>query len=365
MRLAASFTALCCACIVPSLGDPGSKSVDSEPPVDTDRPAPVDTERPGPVDDTETEPQPDSEPPEDTDLPVLPVDTDNDGVLDPVDNCPTVPNPNQANFDGDPLGDACDPDDDDDGVQDVGDPSPFDVNWPGVASNETIYPHTSNRLFRFNVNTLTPIPVGNFTFNSNAGTVTDLAIDGYGVLYATTFDDVFICHPNTAECRWMGALPASIVANGLTWLPPGVLGASPTLAAMGNSDWFRLDRQGNSFTSTPIGTFSGGRTSSGDAFSIEGVGTFASLNPASGGYDEIVEINPATGGVLRTVVQLNGPRGTYSGVWGLAGWTDGFIYAFDSTGDVLQIDVQAGTYLVLLSTSQSWYGAGVRSVVLP
>lgn len=35
-------------------------------------------------------------------------DTDSDGLWDPVDNCPTVPNPDQGNADGDPLGDACD-----------------------------------------------------------------------------------------------------------------------------------------------------------------------------------------------------------------------------------------------------------------
>jgi len=36
------------------------------------------------------------------------VDTDGDGVADDVDNCPSVANPNQANADGDSLGDACD-----------------------------------------------------------------------------------------------------------------------------------------------------------------------------------------------------------------------------------------------------------------
>src|SRR5262249_23470977 len=36
-------------------------------------------------------------------------DTDHDGVCDAIDNCPTVPNPDQANADGDSLGDACDP----------------------------------------------------------------------------------------------------------------------------------------------------------------------------------------------------------------------------------------------------------------
>ncbi len=66
-----------------------------------------------------------------------PGDTDCDGVLDSVDNCPTVYNPDQLNTDrrrpngtqlpgdwasnpaSDSLGDACDPDDDNDGVLDV------------------------------------------------------------------------------------------------------------------------------------------------------------------------------------------------------------------------------------------------------
>ena len=38
-----------------------------------------------------------------------PVDTDNDSVADVNDNCPTVANPDQLNWDSDGLGDACDP----------------------------------------------------------------------------------------------------------------------------------------------------------------------------------------------------------------------------------------------------------------
>ena len=45
-------------------------------------------------------------------------DLDGDGVLDGIDNCPRVSNPNQANFESDMYGDVCDDDDDNDGIAD-------------------------------------------------------------------------------------------------------------------------------------------------------------------------------------------------------------------------------------------------------
>jgi hypothetical protein len=50
------------------------------------------------------------------------VDLDGDGVDDVVDNCPAVPNTDQADFDGDTLGDACDPDIDADHIDNDVDP---------------------------------------------------------------------------------------------------------------------------------------------------------------------------------------------------------------------------------------------------
>ncbi len=47
-----------------------------------------------------------------------PVDSDSDGIADNTDNCPSVSNANQINTDADSLGNACDPDDDNDGMLD-------------------------------------------------------------------------------------------------------------------------------------------------------------------------------------------------------------------------------------------------------
>ena len=68
------------------------------------------------------------EPPEQLGNPKCDTDTDMDNITDSKDNCPQVANGDQADLDGDKLGDACDPDIDNDKVLNVSDNCPQKVN---------------------------------------------------------------------------------------------------------------------------------------------------------------------------------------------------------------------------------------------
>lgn len=63
-------------------------------------------------------------------------DVDNDGVLDGVDNCIKNPNPDQNDADNDQIGDACDDDADNDGIIDELDNCPFIANPEQIDSEE-------------------------------------------------------------------------------------------------------------------------------------------------------------------------------------------------------------------------------------
>jgi YVTN family beta-propeller protein len=132
------------------------------------------------------------------------VDTDGDGVIDDLDNCPDIANSDQADADGDGIGDVCEPDTDGDGVIDdldncpdianpdqadadndgVGDACDPDIDGDGVlndADNCPLVPNADQADFD----------------NDGQGDACDADVDGDGV--------------NDAEDQCLGTAPGEVV----------------------------------------------------------------------------------------------------------------------------------------------------------
>ena len=285
-------------------------------------------------------------------------DQDQDLVNDEDDNCPNDYNPEQSDIDGDGEGDACEPDRDLDGVPDAWDPAPDDVNWPGRAQADTVYAHTSSELYALDVKRLTLNFVSRFSFDDQLNhQMTDIAFDRSGVMWAVSFDALWVCHPMIGQCRHQGVLPSRF--NGLTFLSGTLFGAlrDVLIGISVDGTWHRLNVANGVIDSFEIGSYPI-ETSSGDAFYIDGVGTYAAVKRPGIEDDLIINVDPLNLSVVNDIVILNG----YQRIYGLAGWR-GQLFAFDESGAVLLVNLQTLDVSVISDDGQRWWGAGVSSIL--
>lgn len=222
----------------------------------------------------------------------------------------------------------------------------------------TILAHTSSALYRLELKTKSFVLVGNFTFNKYQGEVTDIAIDRKDALYAITYTDLFTCKASTAACTWIMTLPQSF--NGMTFVHSGTIYPDQdALIGIANSGgWYHVQYAASPPAVVQLGSYGFPYGSSGDAFSVKGIGTFATATKVGSFSDVLVEIEPKTGKVLKEV----GATGV-SGLWGVA-WWQGVAYAFSSGGTIYEIDLKTGKAAPLSGfqlPSASWWGAGVST----
>lgn len=223
-----------------------------------------------------------------------------------------------------------------------------------------LYTQTSNTLYRLETNALAFTLVGKFTFDKNSGSVTDIALDQYGKLFAITNHDVFICAAGTAACKWLAALPGTGTFNGMTFVPKGTISADETLIGIGtDGSWNQIDVTGTTAKVTKLGSYGGSWLSSGDAFSVEGIGTYATLKTATSKTDTLAKVDPANGKILSIV----GDTGVNQ-LFGLA-WWNGVFYGVSNDGNIYTLDTQTGAATkvtgISTPTGVKWWGAGVST----
>jgi PKD repeat protein len=137
-------------------------------------------------------------------------DTDLDGVLDINDNCPVVSNTDQANIDGDALGDLCDADKDGDGVANGVDncpanPNANQANLDGDSMGDVCDPDIDNDGVA-NGSDNCPVVVNTDQRNTDGdalGDACDLDIDNDGVPNATD-NCALIANPTQANTNSYG-----------------------------------------------------------------------------------------------------------------------------------------------------------------
>lgn len=287
-------------------------------------------------------------------------DKDGDGVPNGGDNCPLLPNPDQKDLDKDGAGDVCDEDKDGDSIPDGDDVFPDDGGQPGTVIPKKIYAHSSSALYTVDVVDYMVGNIGPFKWPADGGghQMTDVAIDRFGVLYGVTFDRLYVCNPVSAQCFNLGTIPGSY--NGLTWIPAGIIDpVKDSLIGITNpGTWNLLTIKNQQVTAQQLGAYGAGYSSAGDAFSIEGVGTFAAVNKAGQNSTVIVTVDPKTGKVTGELAVTQG----YSSVYGLAGW-EGLILAFDSSSQMIKIDPVTKVVTKLGNKNVTWWGAGVGTIL--
>lgn len=239
---------------------------------------------------------------------------------------------------------------DGDRIPDHADPFPDDPDRPGRTKPGTLYANTATTLFELSGGGRDAAPVGTFSFaDGRSRSVTDLAIDRYGVLYAISFDALLVCDPATARCETLfGLLDAH---NALGIVPGGGDGPDRLVAVTtaGGVRW--MDPATGP---EPLVNLSG--ASSGDILASGPDVVVAAEDAGAGRPDRLVQLAVGSRRVLRSETAPGGK------IYGLAR-CGADVYALDADGSVY-LSPGGGPYERVATTSHPWWGAACSPMTL-
>lgn len=191
-----------------------------------------------------------------------------------------------------------------------------------------VYGHSADVLYALDPITKAVRRVGSF---SCAFDITDLAIDGAGNAFIVGFSGFYRLNLTNASCTAINT--TNTYPNSLSFVPRGTLDPNnEVLVAYSGRFYYRINTTTGAMTQ--IGNLPVDYESSGDIVSVQDGGTFLTVKNMSSNPmcdDCLVQVNPATGGLIRNY----GPI-PYTNVYGIAFW-GGSVYGFTQAGQLFEI----------------------------
>jgi len=216
---------------------------------------------------------------------------------------------------------------------------------PPPAARETIYVNSSDTLFAFDPVSLTLAQLGRFTFeDGGAASVTDIAIDRDGLLYALSAGMLYVCDPVSVVCTPRG--PSS--ANSAGFAEFGALDPdNDVLVLVEGSEVVHVRVRDGGTDISSAGTLAG-YSSSGDV--MPWGGTTMLLSSPAAGENVLLAFDAATAEVLGPLANL--PALSY----GLAGF-GGEVWVFTDLGEILRVDESLSAQPMLRVDVRLWGAA--------
>lgn len=259
-------------------------------------------------------------------------------------------------------------------LPDSGDDAAMPDTGPRVDSGPRIddvliYAHSRDTLFTFSAYTNTVTEVGPFRLPTGdaAPFMLDLAVDSEGAVFTSSDDTLWVVDPTTAAVTAVGDLGlGSEQLFALSFLTPTESPDSTEMliGATNEGAYYQVSRTDAS--TTMLGTYPDGWSSSGDIVSVDGLGTFATLRHMDYPGDVLARIIFARDGssAVTVVGAIRSPTEDFRRLFGLGYWGRN-MFGFSNSGQLIRVDRETGAAEVVTTATGStqFWGAGVTTQV--